>query len=62
MGSKKTLAYSITGVLDFDEMTITETTKDDIFVYDFRSILEQFHNKNISLTLKKVEDLEPIED
>lgn len=49
-------------VLNLDEMTITEFTKDEVKVYDLQKILQQWDGVDgISLTIAKTADITPDE-
>lgn len=59
--AKKTLGYSLKGDLDISGMTITETTKDNISVYDLQSILNEFDGQPVTFSIKLDTDVEPLE-
>ena len=45
-------------VIDSEKMTITEYTKDDQYVFDLKSVLDQWSGvEGISLTIKKEEKI-----
>jgi hypothetical protein len=56
--SKKNTTVTINGLLDVDEDTITEITKNADLVYNFKEILRQFNGKDISLTIKESTELD----
>jgi hypothetical protein len=55
--SKKSLGYSLQGVLDLEAMTVTEILEDEEVVHELRPILEQFHDKEVSLSIKMTDKL-----
>lgn len=47
-------------MIDFEEMTITEYLKDEINVYDLRTVIKRWSGVDgITLTIKTDEDIEP---
>lgn len=57
MASKKVHQVNLKGLLELDTMEITETAKEDIFTYDFLSILRDFDGKQVSITIKEENEL-----
>jgi hypothetical protein len=57
LASKKVNTVNLKGVLDMNQMEITELAKDGEFTYDFLEILKGFDGKTISLSVKEEEEL-----
>ena len=59
---KKSVSFK-NAEIDFEKGQITETTKDEMRVYDLNEILKEWHGvQNISFTIQQSEDLPAIED
>lgn len=56
--STKSLGYSLKGILDLEAMTITEILEEEEVVHDIQPILEQFNDKEVSLSVKMVDKLD----
>lgn len=57
--STKTLGYSLKGILDLENMTITEISEEEEVVHDLQEKLEQFDGQEISIAFNlkvKLED------
>lgn len=62
MASKKVNQVNLKGEFDMGVMEVTETTKEAIYTYDFKSILSEFDGKNVSITIKEENELPLKED
>lgn len=60
--AKKTHSVSLKGILDMDTGVIEEVTKDDVNNYNFIEILKEFHDKQVSITIKEETELPVIEE
>lgn len=58
--SKRNTSVSLNGLLDLDDGTITETTKDADLVYRFDEILRQFNGRNVTISIKESSELETV--
>jgi len=47
--STKTLGYNLTGVLDFQNMTISEVTEEEEIVHDLEELLKHFDGQEIKM-------------
>lgn len=47
--STKTLGYSLKGILDLDNMTITEISEEEEVVHDLAEMLSQFNDSEITI-------------
>lgn len=61
MASKKVNQVNLKGIFDMDVMEITEQTKEDEFVYDFKEILSDFNSKTVTISIKEENEL-PIKE
>lgn len=55
--AKKTTATNVKGILDIQEDTITEITKDAENVYSLSEILGEYDTKQIVLSIKEEQEL-----
>lgn len=55
--AKKTTATNVKGILDIQEDTITEITKDAENVYSLSEILNEYDGKQITLGIKEEQEL-----
>lgn len=55
--AKKTTATNVKGILDIQEDTITEITKDAENVYSLSEILNEYDSKQITLSIKEEQEL-----
>jgi len=61
MAKKYTSMHFKNACIDFKNMTITETTKDNIEEYDLNKVLQEWAGiDGISFSLRKDSELEPI--
>jgi hypothetical protein len=60
MSAKKVNAISIKGLLDTDAATIKSETKDGIFIYDLRKVLNEFSGYEITLSIKQEDGIEEL--
>lgn len=58
--AKKVHSVSLKGYLDTSTGTVTDITKDGEYVYDLQEILNEFHDKHVSISIKEEIELEPI--
>lgn len=61
MASKKIHVVNLKGELNLAEGIVTEVTKDAEYTYDFMSILREFDNKQVSISIKEENEL-PVKD
>ena len=57
--STKTLGYSLKGILDLENMTVTEVSEEEEVVHDLEEMLQQFDGQEISIAFNykvKLED------
>lgn len=55
--AKKTTATNVKGILDIQDDTITEITKDAENVYSLSEILNEYDGKQITLGIKEEQEL-----
>jgi hypothetical protein len=55
--AKKVHSVSVKGFLDVGQMEITEITKEAENTYDFLKIIQDFDQKNVSITIKEEQEL-----
>ena len=60
--AKKTHSVQLKGILDLDGMTVEEVTKDDVNMYNFLEILREFHDKQVTISIKEEQELPVIEE
>lgn len=56
--STKSLGYSLKGILDLENMTVTEILEEEEVVHDLKPILESFHDKEVALAIKMTDKLD----
>ena len=60
--TSKTVSFK-NATINFDDMTITETNKDDFAEYDLEGVLRDWNGiSGISLTLKTEDELTPLDE
>ncbi|OPH61735.1 hypothetical protein BC351_00395 [Paenibacillus ferrarius] len=59
--AKRNNSVSFKGLLDVDNMTITEETKDGIFVYSVLEALREYDGKEATFSLKEDTSIKPLE-
>lgn len=59
MGIKSTrsLSYSLKGILDLENMQITEVSEDEEVVHDLDDIVRQFDGKEVTFAIKETSKL-----
>ncbi|WP_144523165.1 YonK family protein [Bacillus pumilus] len=58
MASKQTVTVDLKGIFDMDVMEVVEQTRDsEKNPYDLREILSKFNGKQVSITIKEVNEL-----
>lgn len=60
--AKYTAKFSAKGILDLDDMTVTEIKKDEELVFDFLQQLQQFDGKHVTISITEDIELEPVEE
>lgn len=55
--AKKTTATNVKGILDIQEDTITEITKDAENVYSLSEILNEYDGKSVTISIKEEQEL-----
>lgn len=55
--STKSVTYNVKGVLDLENGTVTEISKEEEVVYDFTEILAQFDGKEIAMSIKETSEI-----
>lgn len=58
--SKENLGYSISGLLDLENMNVIEETDDRDYTYDLESIFGRFNGCEVTITIKKTDQLESV--
>lgn len=53
---------SLEGELNVDDMTVFHETKEGYDLYDFEAILNEFHGKNVSISITEKMDLPTKQD
>lgn len=56
--STRTLGYNLKGILDFKNLTLTETNDEDIVVHDLEELLGKFDDQEITLAFNNKVKLE----
>lgn len=58
--AKRVLSTQLKGSFNLDSMEITEVTKDSEKTYNFLEILHEYAGKNITVSIKEENEIEPI--
>jgi hypothetical protein len=56
--STRKLGYTLKGMLNLENMTISEVTEEEEIVHDLEAILEQFNDKEVSVSIAMTDKLE----
>ncbi|ALS22293.1 YonK family protein [Paenibacillus naphthalenovorans] len=59
--AKKNNSIAFKGLLEIETMEITEEDKNGIFVYDLLAALKEYDGKQVSLTIKEENPVQPKE-
>ena len=59
--AKRVNQVSYKGILDMDQVTVTEITKESEDTYDLKAVLQTFDGKQVSITIKEEEPLPTVD-
>jgi hypothetical protein len=57
--AKRVHSVQLKGVLTNANMEITETTKEAVNTYDLAALLEMFEGRQVTISVKEEEEIEP---
>jgi hypothetical protein len=60
--SKKTIGYALKGTLDFQEGTLTETTKEAELIYPLLEIIKQFDGQEVTISIRLETEVEQADE